>query len=113
MRSGLPKFLNSILITFFLSIVVSSSGCVTSQDLPIDEWNIARAAYDAARDADASRYVPAMWFNAEQTYREAMKSYKDRHYTQAKKQFVEAQRLCELAENQARLARHQSGEIVP
>lgn len=81
--------------------------------LPVDEWTIARSAYDAAKEADAARYVPSIWFNAEQSYREAQKAYRDRHYLKAKELFIEARQICEQAENAARLARQQSGEVVP
>lgn len=101
-------------IQIFLSLAafsVLAPACVTY--LPVDEWTLARSAYEAAKDADSARYVPAIWFNAEQTYREAQKAYKDRHYNQAKKLFIDARQLCEQAENAARLARQQSGEVVP
>jgi len=87
------------------------TACVTY--LPVDEWTMARSAYEAARDADSARYVPSIWFNAEQTYREAQKAYRDRRYSSAKTLFVQAKQLCEQAENAARLARQQSGEVVP
>jgi len=76
-------------------------------------WTQARAAYEAAKDADAARYVPAIWFNAEQAYREAQTAYKDRRYPRAKELFNQSRQLSEQAENAARLARQQSGEIVP
>jgi hypothetical protein len=81
--------------------------------VPVDEWTIARSAYEAAKDADAARYVPSIWFNAEQTYREAQKSYRERRYPKSKVLFIESKQLCEQAENAARLARQQSGEVVP
>lgn len=87
------------------------TACVTY--MPVDEWAMAKAAYEAARDADSARYVPSIWFNAEQTYREAQKAYRDRRYSSAKILFDQAKQLCEQAENAARLARQQSGEVVP
>lgn len=91
-----------------LSLLVA---CVTY--MPVDEWTLARSAFESAKEADAARYVPSIWFNAEQTYREAQKSYRDRRYVDAKKQFIQAKNLCEQAENAARLARQQSGEVIP
>lgn len=96
-----------IAVPFFLL----SAGCVTS--LPVDEWSLARSAYESAKDADSARYVPSIWFNAEQTYREAQKAYRERRYPVAKSLFEKAKTLCEQAENAARLARQQSGEVVP
>jgi Domain of unknown function (DUF4398) len=86
-------------------------GCVTY--MPVDEWTIARAAYEAARDADAARYVPSIWFNAEQAYREGQKAFRERRYAAAKTLFIQARQQSEQAENAARLARQQSGEVVP
>lgn len=87
------------------------TGCVSN--LPINEWALARASYEAARDNDAPRYVPALWFKTEQTYREAQRAYKERDYPEAKKLFALAKTFGEQAENAARLARFQSGEVVP
>lgn len=98
-------------VSVFLLISSLTAGCVTY--MPVDEWTMARAAYDAAKDADSARYVPSIWFNAEQTYREAQKAFRDRRYSSAKTLFVESKKLCEQAENAARLARQQSGEVVP
>jgi len=81
--------------------------------MPVDEWTMARAAYEAAKDADSARYVPSIWFNAEQTYREAQKAFRDRRFSSAKTLFIQSKQLCEQAENAARLARQQSGEVVP
>ena len=103
----LPKPASSVLVAGLLAL----TACVTK--IPVDEYTMARAAYDAAKDADAARYAPALWFNAESAYREAQKSYRERRYDIAEKLFVEAKELAEKAENAARLARYQSGEIVP
>ena len=99
------------LITLAILVSAALSGCVTY--VPVDEWNIARAAYEAAREADAPRFVPSMWFKAEQTYREAQRAYRERDYEKAKELFKKARVYCEQAENAARLARYQSGEVIP
>jgi hypothetical protein len=106
-RSRILRSQAVVLAMFF----INATACVTY--LPVDEWNIARASYEAARDADSARYVPSIWFSAEQTYRAAEKAYQDRRYETAKKLFNDSKRLCEEAENAARLARQQSGEVVP
>jgi len=95
----------AILVAGFLA------GCVTY--IPVDEYNLARTAYEAALDADASRYAPSLWFNAEQTYRGAQKSFKERNFGEARYKFTQARLYAEQAENIARLARHQSGDTVP
>jgi hypothetical protein len=107
------KTISNPLCLIFLSVLMSGmiSGCVTN--IPVDEYTIARAAYEAARDADSSRFAPAIWFKAEQTYREAEKAFRERRYSVAKDLFEQAQELSEKAEELSMLARHQSGEIIP
>lgn len=108
----LQKSLSRILsVNNALLVVVVLSGCVTY--LPVDEWNTARAAYEGARENDAARFVPALWFKAEQAYREAQRAYKDRDYELAKTLFNRSRLYSEQAENAARLARYQSGEVIP
>lgn len=86
-------------------------GCVTY--IPVEEYTIARSAYEAARDAEAPRYAQALWFNAEQAYREGQKAFRERHYGEARARFVDTRAYAEQAENAARLSRHQSGQVVP
>ncbi len=88
-----------------------TTSCVT--EVPIDEWAVARAAYNAAKEAEAARYVPAIWFNGEQAYREAQRAYKERRYGDARDLFAQAKALCEQAENAAKLAQKQAGDIIP
>jgi hypothetical protein len=87
------------------------SACVTY--IPADEYNLARAAFEAARDADAARYAPALWFKAEQAYREGQKLFKERNYESARAVFVQSKYFAEQAENAARIERHKSGDFVP
>lgn len=107
-------FKRAFVVGSFSGAVASAlalSGCVTY--IPVEEYTLARAAYDSARDAEAARFAQAMWFNAEQNYREGQKAFRDRNYGEAKSRFVEAQKFAEQAENAARVARHQSGQVVP
>lgn len=87
------------------------TGCV--HRIPVDEYTMARAAYEAAKDADSARFAPSLWFNAEQAYREGQKAFRDRRYEEAKNAFTKAQELSEQAENSAKLSRNQSGEVIP
>lgn len=101
-------------INFVLVILIAVgawTGCVTY--VPVDEYNLARAAFDAARDAEAPRYAPALWFNTEQAYREGQRAFKERRYGEARDKFIQAKSFAEQAENAARLARYESGDIVP
>ena len=81
--------------------------------MPVEEYNLARAAHDAAKDADCVRYAPSLWFNAEQAYRDGQKAYHDRRYKEAKESFDLARQYAEQAENTARLARRESGDVAP
>lgn len=92
-----------------LALVFITSACVTS--VPVDEYTLARAAYEAAKDAEALRYAPALWYNAEQAYREGQRAFKERRYGDAESNFIEARAAAEKAENAARIARHQSGDL--
>ena len=107
LRHALVRFAFSLLCVLGLGL----TGCVTY--IPVDEYNLARAAYESAKEWDAARYAPALWFNAEQTYRTAQKAFRDRRQEEARELFSEARVLCEKAENAARLARYQSGDIIP
>lgn len=103
-----PSALLSSSIFIFL---VSNAGCVTY--MPVDEYNIARTAYDAAKDADAPRYSPAFWFSTEQAYHSGEKAFEERDFANARRLFIDTRDFAEKAENAARLARHQSGDVVP
>lgn len=99
----------------FSLLVLSSSlflsGCVTF--IPVEEYTLARAAYESAKDADALKYAPALWYKAESAYKEGQRFYADRRYDNASRSFIQAKFLAEKAENAARLARYQSGEGIP
>ncbi|RYZ61312.1 MAG: DUF4398 domain-containing protein [Proteobacteria bacterium] len=114
MTLSTPRKQRRFLLYFILPLAFVcgfGTGCVTH--IPVDEYTMARAAYEAAKDSDAARFAPSLWFNAEQAYREAQKDFRDRHYEQAAIRFVQAQDLSEQAENSARLSRNQSGEVIP
>ena len=44
---------------FSLGVIVSLSGCVSM--IPVDEYTIARAALEAAKESEAPRYAPSLW----------------------------------------------------
>lgn len=88
------------------------SACVTVS-IPVEEYNLARAAIDAARESDSPRYSPGLWYKAEQAYRDAERLFRERRYSEAKKLFVEAKYLGEKAENAAKLVRFQQGDEDP
>lgn len=96
-------------LSFFLSL--GSVGCVTS--FPTEEYTLARAAVESARDAESARFAPTLWYKAENSYIEGERLYKDRRYDGARSSFLEARVSAERAENTARLARFQSGDASP
>ncbi|MES2854868.1 MAG: DUF4398 domain-containing protein [Bdellovibrionota bacterium] len=111
LKTGGKNFSAALAAFVLCGTLLISSGCVTA--FPIDEYNLARAAYESARDAEAIRYAPALWYNTEETYRAGEKAYRERKFDLAQKKFNEAKKLGEQAENASRLARHQSGDVVP
>lgn len=86
-------------------------GCVTSPP-PIDEYALARAALEAARNVEAARHSPGFYHQAEESYRKAKLLYEEREYTDAKAMFLRARIAAEKAENSARLIRMKSGEVL-
>lgn len=100
------------LILFLISIVSTVTiGCQTVEP-PLEEWVLARAAYEAARSVQAAKYSPGFWHQAEESYKKARILYKEESYQEAKAEFNAARRAAEKAENSARLKRQQSGEIL-
>lgn len=91
---------------FFIFALVSCAGSP-----PVEEYNLARAAYDAATEAESSRYAQGLWYKADDTYKNAIRLYKDRDNSAAREEFDEARELLERAENAARLNRFQSGGV--
>ena len=94
-------------IIFFAVIV----GCQTGP-VPLEDFSLARAAIDAARSIQASRYSPGYWHQAEEAYRKGRIYFEDRDYAKAKEQFIRARTAAEKAENSARLIRQKSGDIL-
>jgi len=88
-----------------------SAGCVSV--IPVDEYTIARAAMEGARESEAPRYAPALWYKAEQAYREGETFFRERAYDEALKRFVQARSWAEQAENAARLSRFEAGDLAP
>lgn len=100
-----------------LGILVSSGAfcflgllaCVGSP--PVEEYNLARAAHEAASEAESSRYAQGLWYKAEDAYKNAIRLYKERKHSEAREEFNNARELLEKAENAARLSRIQSGGV--
>ncbi len=79
---------------------------------PIEEYTLARAAIEAARAVQAPRHSPGYWHQADEAYRLARLSYKDRDYSRAREEFIRARMAAEKAENSARLIRQKTGDVL-
>lgn len=86
-------------------------GCQTIPP-PVEEYSLARAAIEAARAVQASRYSAGHWHQAEDAYRKGKLYYQEREWKQARIEFVKARVAAEKAENAARLIRQKSGEVL-
>lgn len=100
--------LNKLLLILFVAGLVS---CVTPVPAPVDEYALARAAYDAAGSVFSLKYAPALWQEAEEDYQKASAFYKSQDYKSAKEFFIKARKGFEKAENTARYHRAKNGEV--
>ncbi len=103
------KFLLNLIIggSFFLF----SEGCSTVV-LPIQEYSLAKTAMDYAEKNDGERLAPILFQQAQQTYKQAVKSYESRNYDEARVLFVKARKLAEKSENAARVKKAKTGEVL-
>lgn len=97
-----------VLIFCFLGILVA---CQTVPQ-PLEDYSLARAALDAARSAQAPRYSPGFWHQAEEAYRKARVHYAERDWKSAKEEFIRSRKAAEKAENSARLIAQKTGEVI-
>ncbi len=94
-----------------LVLLISLSSCQTVS-LPLEEYTLARAALEAARNVQASRHSSGFWSQADQAYRRGQEYYRDHNWSQAKEEFLKARFAAEKAENSARLIRQKTGEVL-
>jgi hypothetical protein len=97
-----------LFISFFLTGVL---GCQTGP-IPLEEYTLARAALEAARDVQAPRLSPGFWHQAEEAFRKARLFYRDRRWDEARVEFLKARQAAEKAENSARLSRQRTGDVL-
>ncbi len=81
-----------------------------STTIPIQEYTIAKSAYEAALAAESAKYAPQLFYKAEKAYKNAEKLYKEKDYSGAREAFLYSQKLAEKAESAARLKQFKSGE---
>jgi hypothetical protein len=97
-----------VVVVLMFSLIV---GCATTPP-PVEEFTLARAALDAARSVEASRFSPGFWHQAEDAFRKAKILYQEREFTGAKEEFLRAKLAAEKAENSTRLIRLKNGEVL-
>lgn len=94
-----------------LLIFLALTSCIT-QSKPVEEYILARAALDAAKQVDASKYSSGFWNQAEEAFKKAKLYYDEREFNLAREQFLKAKIAAEKAENSARLIRQKNGEVL-
>ncbi len=102
-----------VLKPFFISLalIFCLLSCQTVP-APLEEYTLARAAMDAARNVQAPRHSPGYWNQADQAYRQGQEDYRDHSWSKAKEEFIKARSAAEKAENSARLIRQKTGEVL-
>jgi hypothetical protein len=93
----------------FCFIILSVSSCVTVS-IPVQEYSLAKAAYEAAITAESAKYAPQLFYKAEKAYKRGEQLYKERDFEGARIQFVTSQKLSEKAEDESRVKQFNSGE---
>ena len=93
---------------FPFAILILSS-CVTVS-IPVQEYSLAKAAYEAAITAESAKYAPQLFYKAEKAYKKGEQLYKERDFEAARAQFVTSQKLSEKAEDESRVKQFNSGE---
>lgn len=87
-------------------------GCVNKQP-PREEYNLARAALQAASDSEAKRYAPRVFSEAKRYMKKAERSYQDRYFEKSTEYFRKSRYYAEKAENISRLKMFKQGEMGP
>lgn len=82
-------------------------GCTTGEK-PVEQYILAKTAYDAAAGADASKYAARLLYRSEKHYKRGEALFKDRYYQEADQEFKMAQKYAERAETISRLKQFQA-----
>lgn len=95
----------ALILTLVLGV-----GCVGPA--PVEDYALARTALDWAEVAGAPSSASGFWHKAEDSYRRGKKAFENREFGAAQKHFIRARDFAERAENQTRLKKFQSGEVI-
>ena len=102
-----------VLQKFFmwLALMLCLLSCQTVP-VPLEEYTLARAAMEAARNVQAPRHSAGYWNQADQAYRQGQEDFRDHSWSKAREEFIKARLAAEKAENSSRLIRQKTGEVL-
>lgn len=95
-----------VLASFFAFGVLTS--CVGNP--PLEDYNMAHTALQAAQAAGAKKHVPGLLMQAEQSFSAAKALYEEKDFEKAGRLFVKAREIAEKAEVSTRVKKFQLGE---
>lgn len=98
-------------IFFLLIFSLLVTSCQTVPE-PVDDYALARAALEAAREVQSSRYSPGLWHQAENFYKQGQYHFREKDWSAAKTFFIKSRISAEKAENSSRLIRQKTGEVL-
>lgn len=87
------------------------AGCQTIP-APIEDYALARAAMNSAKEVDAARLSSGYYHRAMESYSRAEVLYNERNFEEARKLFIRSRVDFERAENSAQAQRKKSGEVL-
>jgi hypothetical protein len=93
-----------------LFAVFGLQACVAA---PVNEYNLARTAVEAAKESEAPRLTPSLWHQASEAYRQGEQCYQKRDFECAKLRLVQARAAAEKAEDAARIQKFKTGDVLP
>lgn len=91
--------------------LVFLGACVTTQ-APVEEYNLAFSAIEAAQKIEAARYASGPFHKAQESFRQAQILYQNQEYSAARDLFRIAIQEAEKAENAAKLIKWRNGEVL-
>ncbi len=96
-----------LVIAMIISLFVFS-GCVGPA--PKSDMSLATVALESAREAQAAKYAPGLFRQAEEHYQMGLTEYEEKRYAQARESFLRAKQYAEKAENYTVLKKAERGE---
>ena len=76
---------------------------------PLEDYNLSYVAMESAKKAQAPKYAPGFWAQAQDVFEKAVADFEDRRYPEAQKGFISARELAEKAENYTVVKKAESG----